>query len=99
MKLEGTNFTDFYDQYFYNDEIVISVFDNMVVFYDGIERIVLNRYTSQLTIEPRTTSIEASLQYLLNLTEEEQFQLMTVIDVEKYKEVQQEMIKYLKNSK
>ncbi|MDM3239335.1 hypothetical protein [Citrobacter sp. Cf081] len=98
MKLEGTNFTDFYDQYFYNDEIVINVFDNMVVFYDGIERIVLNRYTSQFTIEPRTTSIEAPLQYLLNLTEEEEFQLMTVIDVEKYKEVQQEMIKCLKNS-
>ena len=61
MKLEGTNFTDFYDQYFYNAEIVINVFDNMLVLYDGIERIVLNRYTSQFTIEPRTTSIEAPL--------------------------------------
>lgn len=98
MKLEGTNFTDFYDQYFYNGEIVINVFDNMVVFYDGIERIVLNRYTSHFIIEPRTASIETPLQYLLNLTEEEEFQLMTVIDVEKYKEVQQEMIKCLKYS-
>lgn len=44
MKLEGTNFNDLYDQYFYNDEIVINVFDNMVVFYDGIERIVLNGF-------------------------------------------------------
>lgn len=99
MKLEGTNFNDLYDQYFYNGEIIINVFDNMVVFYDGIERIVLNRYTSQFIIEPRTTSIETPLHYLLNLTEEEEFQLMTVIDVEKYKEVQQEMIKCLKNSK
>lgn len=98
MKLEGTNFNDLYDQYLHNDEIVINVFDDMVVFYDGIERIILNRHTSQFTIEHRITSIEIPLQYLLNLTEEEEFQLMTVIDVEKYKKVQQEMINCLKYS-
>lgn len=58
MKLKGTNSTDFYEHYFYNDEIIINVFDNMVVFYDCIERIVLNRHTSQFNIEPRPTYIE-----------------------------------------
>ncbi|WP_213712578.1 hypothetical protein [Cedecea lapagei] len=92
---------DYYHSYYYVDNECINIFDNMVIYFKGSDRIVLNRQTQQFTYENQEDYVEHDLLDITKATDEEIFQYSTIapiaLDLRTLAIIQEEM-KFLEST-
>lgn len=89
--LINAEYSDYFDKYYYEDKSIISVFDDMIVYFGGGVRIVLNRYENTWTYQEVDKGNEDEILYLPVLEKDALFQQSTLFDAFIVREVQREI--------
>ena len=84
---------ELFHRYDYEGDVCINVFSNMVIYFDGYDRIVLDRSTNTFTYQNIETATQQEIEDYTTFKEELIFQYSTLFDVEKYIPIQEEMKK------